>query len=170
MHEGERWYPEASVPAYGDVVWGCFPQDEVPGPGPKPRPVLILAARIHRTKAPPWIYVQCAYGTSRLSRRTSFGLRIQNVSALNAARLPQATLFDLDRTRWIPWSERWFKPREGHLSPTIGRLPHDYMLRLEAIRAQRQMFLAQQQASNDDGCDDDEEDLQNPSKAATEGQ
>jgi len=152
----EPWYPEASVPVYGELIWGHFPLDEVPGPGPKARPVLVLAARIHRGSEPTPIFVQCAYGTSKITRPTRYGLKIQNVGALNAARLPQATLFDLDRVRWIPWSERWFVPREGHLTPLIGRLGLDYMRRLEAIRAQRQVDASISAASNDDGDDEND--------------
>lgn len=77
---------------------------------------------------------------------------------MNACRLPQATLFDLGRVLWLPWSEKWFECRPGNPSPFVGYLPSSYMARLEAIRIQRQVDSAAEHSANDLDDDDDDDD------------
>ena len=108
----------------------------MPGPGPKKRPVLILSVMAHQVKELQFVTVQSAYGTSQNKGKANVKtqLLIENVHALNMARLFQATRFDLSKTRWIPWSERWFEPAPGSPTPVMGRLPDSYMQRLEVLR------------------------------------
>ena len=142
VEQGETWLPIQTAPSYGDIAWGRFPYEEVRGPGPKERPVLVLAAKKVSLNKVEFISVQCAYGTSKLNKTgpdAAFQLKIENMHALNMARLYQATRFDLTRIRWMPWSARWFRPDELTGSPVIGRLPEQYIQRLEVLKALRTM-------------------------------
>ncbi len=143
----EPFFPVESAPSYGDIVWGHFPET-IGKPGPKPRPVLILATCINKGYKHPYATVQCAYGTSNLKlgkHYTRFHLIIQNTTALNKFRLPQATRFDLDKANvtWLPWSETYFRPRTGQATPALSRLDEEYMLKLETIKAVRTVIEAE---------------------------
>jgi len=135
----EPFLPIEDAPGYGSIVWTRFPE-EVGKPGPKPRPALVLATGINDKHKPPFATLQCAYGTSNLKLDNPVSkthLIIQNIRALNQFRLPQATRFDLGNIVWLPWSERFFEPRQGALTPKIGELDQHYIQKLELLKAVR---------------------------------
>lgn len=136
----EPWLSIEEAPQYGDIVWSLFPYEGIVGPGQKFRPALVLATSVFASKKPPYATVQCAYGTSKLKHdhpATKLHLRIENVYSLNQFRLPQATRFDLDRIAWIPWSRRFFQPRQGQSTPIIGKLNKEYLRKLETLKVVR---------------------------------
>jgi hypothetical protein len=112
------YFPRASLPKPLDVVWCYFPiVEDVGNPAPKPRPALVRRASARDGKP----YVEVAYGTSQTDRRSERALYIANLTDMVEIGLPQATVFDLDRTALVPWAEEWFGLLDGQ-GPVIGKL------------------------------------------------
>jgi hypothetical protein len=68
------------------------------------------------------IYIEVAYGTSVATKYSFRDLYIANAADMADAGLPQATIFQLDRTAVLPWSAEWFVPRTGEPTPVVGHL------------------------------------------------
>lgn len=123
-----------TLPKALDIVWSRFPYEERPGmPADKPHPALVFAV-FERTGG--LFSVQVAYGTSNLKTDTRpFDFRIQNYRAMHYAGLHQATRFDLDRIKWLPWDSDWFQSpnAEKYPTPVIGHLIEDPIARLKNL-------------------------------------
>ncbi len=94
-------------------------------PGVVPHPALVLGVNEFRDGE---YAVLIVYGTSRLKPdQRPFDLTIMNAVNLCYAGLAQATRFDLDKFKWLPWTDEWFaiQDPQRHSSPVIGRLPQD---------------------------------------------
>ena len=110
---------EGPLPSALDIVWCRFPFDEDPSqPGPKQRPALVRQV-LRKGNV---FYIEVTYGTSNTARMSNRGLYIANHREMVTAGLPQATLFQLDRLKTLPWAEEWFCKREDGTGPIVGRL------------------------------------------------
>ncbi|MEX2631068.1 MAG: hypothetical protein WD341_14120 [Tistlia sp.] len=67
-------------------------------------------------------YVEVAFGTSNARSYSGLDLYVANLVDMNEMGLPQATVFQLGRTRLLPWSKEWFTVREDCKTPIIGHL------------------------------------------------
>lgn len=124
------FYSEHSAPKPYDIVWGAFPTVEDPNiPGPKPRPCLVRKFRVRSGN----VWVEVAFGTSNTKRYGARMLYIANFQDMLECQLPQATLFNLDRTALLPWASEFFVPREAAASPIVGRLNRRSIDHLQAI-------------------------------------
>lgn len=84
--------------------------------------------------------VLAVFGTSnveRADRGTNFV--VSKYLALQKAGLCKETLFDLGRSRWLPWTTRWFTSPDPHKWPTpiIGHIESDGAHVLRYILQQR---------------------------------
>ena len=68
------------------------------------------------------IFVEVSFGTSNAASYSDRDLYIANLADMVDAGLPQATIFQLNRTAILPWAEEWFVPRKGMKTPVIGQL------------------------------------------------
>ncbi len=131
-----NYYPITTLPAPLDVVWSHFPFDgsEVE-PGPVPHPALIAQTALNDGK--PQVLV--IYGTSNMKLTTRpHDFFICNSSELDEAGLKQNTRFDMDRYRWLPWAEEWFRPiNMNYESPVLGRLSQNGRNLLNALIKER---------------------------------
>ena len=119
------------APAPLDIVWCRFPIVEDPkNPGPKPRPALVR--RVLR-RADGATYLEVSYGTSNPARYSDHDLWIHNLAEMFDMGLPQATIFQLDRTVTVPWASEWFTTREDGSGPVIGALTPKYREYLKHI-------------------------------------
>ena len=114
-----KFYPSYDPPAALDIVWCRFPLVEDPdNPGPKPRPALVRRVLNKNDN----IYIEISFGTSNTRRYSDKDLYIANLSNMIDAGLPQATIFQLERTVIIPWAEEWCFEREDGTGPVVGHL------------------------------------------------
>lgn len=117
---GLSWW-QTVIPVPGDILWCRFPFDErTDQPAPTGHPSLVFEVRL----PPHGAYsVLVAFGTSNLrSAAGTPNLVIQNLCTLNAAVLKRATLFDLGRSRHLPWDPTWFRPVGALPGPRLGVL------------------------------------------------
>lgn len=135
--------PQDQLPEPLDIVWARFPFDEKPGvPGEKPRPGLVFSTF---EIEPGRFSVQIAYGTSNLkTENRPFDFRIQNFRMMQFAGLSQATRFDLDRIKFLPWDDQWFESPNlaKYATPVIGKLlddPAERLRNLLRVRADNDM-------------------------------
>jgi len=130
-------FAEETLPAPLDIVWCRFPFEESPRTPGKPRPALVFSTQ----EMDEGDYsVQIAYGTSRLKTESRpLDFVVSNLAAMHACGLPQATRFDLDRLRFLPWSAEFFFSRDPSRYPTpkIGSLPVDHVPDLKRLFQQR---------------------------------
>jgi hypothetical protein len=107
-----------------DIVYCHFPDDGTLDPAPKPRPALVLNVD---DRAIPQ-RVQVAYGTSRKTTGKysgEFELTPRDGDVFGRSGLEVETKFDLGRTVWLPYDDRWFKPRPAarpQSTPKLGVL------------------------------------------------
>lgn len=135
--------PADKLPEPLDVVWSRFPYDDKPGePGEVAHPALVFATFEFR---PGEFSVQVAYGTSKLKTdRRPFDFRIQNFRDMQFAGLAQATRFDLDKIKFLPWDDAWFENPAPwkYDSPVIGRVldgPAERLKNILRVRADNGM-------------------------------
>jgi hypothetical protein len=124
------------MPTALDVVWCRFPLEEFPDiPSPDPHPALVRAVDLYdqHTHA----RIELTFGTSKKIYEGNLDLVISNVEEMNEAGLFQATRFKLDKTRWLPWAEEFFSPREGEQTCIIGRLGAGSLAQLEVLKVLR---------------------------------
>lgn len=117
-----------ALPAPLDVVYCNFPEslerdDTDPLPGPKPRHALVLD--VDDTQSPP--YVRVAYGTSKKTRDLrsgEFQIAETDGDCFTESGCTHETKFDLRRSVWLPFNEKWFKirPGSGQTTPITGRI------------------------------------------------
>jgi len=107
-----------------DVVYCCFPEEGRLVPPPKPRPALVL--NVNDEGVPQ--RVEVAYGTSqRTTNKYSgeFELGPKDGSVFTKTGLTEETKFDLGRTVWLPYNDRWFRPLPSvprAATPKLGKL------------------------------------------------
>ncbi len=125
------FFPNLSTPVTSlDIVWCHFPLVEDPDdPAPKARPALVR--RVLRKDGN--TFVEVAYGTSNARRYSEQDLWIANYNDMREAGLPQATIFILDRTVILPWSEEWFSKRPDVSGPVVGHLSDQSQEYLRAL-------------------------------------
>lgn len=70
-------------------------------------------------------YVDICYGTSKLHKYSDRDLFVCNLTDMLEMRLPQATVFQLNRTAVLPWAQEWFFPLAG-IGPKISHLTPTY--------------------------------------------
>jgi hypothetical protein len=116
------FYGKSTAPKALDIVWCRFPLVEDPkNPGPKARPGLVRRC----IEKPQGVYVEVAYGTSKMTNYSECDLIIGNSTDLVEMGLPQVTTFQLARTVVVPWAKEWFTVLEAR-GPVIGRLNAAY--------------------------------------------
>lgn len=121
----EFFYPASTVPNALDIVWGRFYYSERPGvPGPMCHPCLVLSVTQNR---PSEFAVNVVYGTSQIEKyERSQHFVISNATKLKVAGLNKETLFNLGRSAYLPWSDRWFEPiDERYPTPVMGHIDSD---------------------------------------------
>lgn len=125
------------LPAPGDVVWCRFPYDERPNhPAPSGHPALVFQVVQQNSGT---FSVQVAFGTSNITRAPHhLNLVIHNMRSLDHAGLQRATLFDLGRVRFLPWTSDWFHAIGRNKTPIMGGLDIETLGRLRQILAARQ--------------------------------
>ncbi|WP_312139246.1 hypothetical protein [Brevundimonas sp.] len=115
--------PAEQLPQPLDIVWAKFPYTEKPGqPGEVAHPALVFTTYEFRTGE---FSIQVAFGTSKLkTEERPYDFRIQNFRDMQFAGLAQATRFDLDRIKYLPWDSDWFvsPAPQKYPSPVLGRL------------------------------------------------
>ncbi len=120
-----------------DVVWCLFPFEEKPGvPGPEPHPGLIFETREFR---PGEYAVKVVYGTSNTRRPGSPHFIVSNFNAMKYAGLNCVTIFDLGRSKWLPWTDGFFRSPDlaKYPTPKIGCIKEDGQGALAAVLAER---------------------------------
>lgn len=121
-----------------DLVYCRFPDEGLPDPAPKPRPALVL--NVNDESVPQ--RVEVAYGTSQRTRNKyagEFELAPRDGAIFERAGLTVETKFDLGRTVWLPYNDRWFTPPPGvprAATPKLGTLD------LAADHAIKRRFVA----------------------------
>lgn len=123
-------------------MWCAFPfSDEPYAPGVKERPALVRAVALYANRTR--LAVEVTYGTSQLKLDVrQHDLIISNAEEMSLAGLPQATRFDLDKTRWLPWAKEFFTPREGTKVPIVGHLHPKSCEQLELLKGVRARLAA----------------------------
>ena len=120
-----------------DVVWCLFPFEERPGvPGPDPHPGLVFETREFR---PGEYSVQVVYGTSNTKRPGSPHFMVSNFAAMKMAGLNKVTIFDLGRSRWLPWTDGFFRSPDPRKYPTpkIGCIQSEGQAALASVLRRR---------------------------------
>ena len=120
-------YPFETLPDPMDVVWSFFPYDERRGlPATEPHPAIVFETYQF---ADGHYAVKVAYGTSSSRPRTNEGPHfvVSNFNALQFAGLNRATTFDLGRSKFLPWTSRWFASPDPtkYATPRIGCIRAD---------------------------------------------
>lgn len=93
-----------------------------------------MVLEVRRLRGVHFVFV--AYGTSNLDLATPTTVTIANFSELVRAGLGRPTVFQLSRTRWIPWAREWAgKRRRSDASPIIGRLPESGIEQVQRLIA-----------------------------------
>lgn len=119
----DNFYPAVTLPAPLSVVWGRFPYDEKPGqPGADFHPCLVFEWNEFR---PDQYAVLVAFGTGNIDRgERGINFIVSKYEAQIRAGLNKETLFDLGRTKWLQWSDRWFSSPNPAKWPTpvIGKI------------------------------------------------
>lgn len=121
-----------------DVVYCRFPDEGWPDPAPNPRPALVL--NVNDESVPQ--RVEVAYGTSQRTRNKyagEFELAPRDGAVFRRSGLTVETKFDLGRTVWLPYNDRWFTP-----PPAVRRAatPRLGTLDLAADHAIKRRFVA----------------------------
>lgn len=113
-----KWLP----PKRGDIVLCFYPLEEEPHkPGPYLRPALVLDISTNKG-------VFVCYGTGQAHHKNQESIAghefgIFEMRHLSATSLDEATIFDLSRTAWLPFDDKWFgEPRGNPGSPVIGKM------------------------------------------------
>ena len=115
-----NFYPAHTAPTALDIVWCRFPFVEDPeNPAPKPRPCLVRSSRRNKKGH---FFVEVAFGTSNTRSYSNADLFVGNLADMNEMGLPQATVFQLGRTKVLPWADEWFPVREDCQTPIVGHL------------------------------------------------
>ncbi len=132
----KRWkfYDATTAPRLYDVALCRFPFDENPDkPPPRRSPCIIRQVRLHKSKKA--VFVQVVFGTSNLKtmKRVGKDLYVVNSTDMTTIGLWKATRFDLWRCADLPWSEEWFPIPNGKFSPILGRLPDNYIKKLQKL-------------------------------------
>jgi hypothetical protein len=81
-------------------------------------------------------FIEVCYGTSKFKQYRGLALVIANLSDMYEMGLPQATVFELERTAVIPWAKEWVGSLDGH-GPAIGRLNNIYRERLAHLMSRK---------------------------------
>ncbi len=120
-----------SLPLPLDIIWCNFPFQENPeSPGPKSRPGLVRQTMAKDGRP----YVEVCYGTSKYKKYPACSLIIANLTDLVEIGLPQATVFNLEKTAIIPWSKEWVGHLDGR-GPSLGKLNQTNIERLIHLQA-----------------------------------
>jgi len=126
-----------------DVVYCHFPEEGRLTPAPKPRPVLVL--NVNDATSPQ--RVEVAFGTSRKTTDKlagEFELTPRDGRVFERAGLVEESKFHLGRRAWLPYNDRWFKPRPSvpaKATPRLGKLD------LSLDEKVRQRFVAAARAA-----------------------
>lgn len=111
-----------SGPCRGSITLCRFPYDENSTiPGPKVRPAIVLDVEKVGNR------VMVCYGTGQAHHVKLSDLRPDQVGVLDghhvrALGLEEATVFDLNRTVFLPYDTAWFKAAPSRSSPIIGNV------------------------------------------------
>ncbi len=122
MSEDPVSWPDKVDPL--DIVYCNFPEDGALVPAPKPRPALVLNVADDQDPQ----RIQVAYGTSKKTTQMysgEFQLTPRDGEVFKQSGLQEAGKFHLKRTAWLPYNERWFKPKPAipaTLTPRMGKL------------------------------------------------
>lgn len=110
-----------------DIVYCYFPEKGTLDPAPKPRPALVLNVNDETNPQ----RIEIAYGTSQKTGKKysgEFELTPKDGDAFKQAGLASESKFDLCRRVWLPYNDRWFKPKPSvppKSSPKMGTLNLD---------------------------------------------
>lgn len=117
----------AGTPRPLEVVWCRFPElyhpDGIAVAGPKPRPALVLEVDEHSTP----VALHVAFGTSKATEDLysgEFQIGPADGEVFKDSGCDEPTKFDLRRTVWLPFDDKWFalKPNNKSRSPVIGHI------------------------------------------------
>lgn len=127
---------QSSPPRIFSVATGFFPETN-----PKetwatnPRPLLICG--VGRQEDGTYI-CRIAYGTTKTGKAHDDDLVIGNVSALNSLNLKRPTCFVIhssNQLAYMPWTDEFFRPWSGKISPILGRLSEDMQHHVGSVLA-----------------------------------
>ena len=126
-----------------DFVYCNFPDEGALEPAPKPRPALVL--NVADESEPQ--RVEVAYGTSKKTTQKypgEFELTPRDGEVYQRAGLTEESKFDLRRSVWLPYNDRWFKPKPARPPKTTPKLG---TLDLNLDKGVRRRFLAAAEAA-----------------------
>jgi len=126
-----------------DLVYCNFPDEGALDPAPRPRPALVL--NVADDSEPQ--RVEVAYGTTRKTTQKyagEFELTPRDGEVFQHTGLTEESKFDLRRCVWLPYNDRWFKPKPASPPKTTPKLG---TLDLNLDKSVQRRFLAAAEAA-----------------------